>query len=86
MDLLSLILLAAIVAIILILFSDFFRSLMSKLFLFVLNGLGGLILFLLLVYVLGVNIPVTIYTIVIVLIFGLPGLACLLILHYGGMI
>lgn len=71
---------------VLILFSGLLRKMASKLFLFVLNGLGGLILLLILVYVFGVGIPVKAATIAVVLIFGLPGLGCLLILRYGGVI
>jgi hypothetical protein len=86
MELLTLALLAAAALAVVILFSKIIRKLASKFLLFILNGMGGLILLLILVYVFGVEIPIKLATVGAVLIFGLPGLGCLLILHYSGMI
>ncbi|MBM3308843.1 MAG: hypothetical protein FJY77_01185 [Candidatus Altiarchaeales archaeon] len=77
---------AAVIALLFLLFSGFIKNMLSKIFLLVLNSMGGVILLLLLKYVFGVEIPVNPYTLGTVLIFGLPALGTLLILHYGGMI
>jgi hypothetical protein len=76
----------AVIALAVLLFSGFIKNILSKIFLLALNSMGGVILLLLLKYVFGVEIPVNPYTLVAVLIFGLPALGTLLILHYGGMI
>jgi len=84
-----LILAAILVALILAVFFLFFRrikDIASRIFLFILNSMGGVILLLLLKYVFGVEIPLNLATTISVVIFGLPALGCLLILHYMGMI
>ncbi|MDD5111346.1 MAG: pro-sigmaK processing inhibitor BofA family protein [Candidatus Altiarchaeota archaeon] len=73
-------------AVFVFIFSKLIKSILSRLLLFVLNGMGGLILLLILRYVFEVQLPINAYTAAIVLIFGIPGLACLLILLYGGVI
>lgn len=85
-DFIEIAFLTAVAIALVLLFSRLLRNMASKLLLFILNGMGGLILLLILVYVFGVGIPVKLATIAVVLIFGLPGLGCLLILHYGDII
>jgi hypothetical protein len=61
-------------------------KIIPKLFLIVINSIVGLVLLLIIVFVFNASIPLNAYTILVVLIFGLPGLAVLLILNYGGVI
>jgi hypothetical protein len=61
-------------------------KIIPKLFLIVINSIVGIVLLLIIVFVFNASIPLNAYTILVVLIFGLPGLAVLLILNYGGVI
>jgi len=50
------------------------------------NSIVGLIAFLILHYLLNVNIPVTWFTVVVVAFFGVPGLLAIIVLHLGGLL
>jgi inhibitor of the pro-sigma K processing machinery len=62
------------------------KALLAKLLILFLNSLAGLILLFTLNLVFNVGVPVNVFTVVIAGVFGLPGVASLLILRIGGMI
>ena len=61
-------------------------KLLGKLFFFALNSIGGLVILLALNLIFDARIPLNIFTVAIVGIFGLAGIASLLLLKIGGML
>lgn len=62
------------------------KKVMVKLILLALNSIAGIMLFLVVVYMFGIDIPVNVFTLAITAIFGLAGIGTLIVLHFGGMI
>lgn len=50
------------------------------------NSIAGLIAFFILHYLFGVSIPLTLFTLLVVAAFGIPGLLALIVLHLGGLL
>lgn len=53
---------------------------------YIINSVIGIILLLILIHVLGVKIKITLLTLIMATLFGVPGVLFILILHYGGIV
>ena len=62
---------------------DYFIKLFGK---WVINSVVGLVGLLILHYLFGVTVPLTLFTIAIVAAFGVPGLLAVIMLHIGGIV
>jgi hypothetical protein len=62
---------------------DYFVKLFGK---WAFNSIAGLAVLFILHYLFGVSIPITLFTLVAVAAFGIPGLLALIVLHLGGML
>ena len=62
------------------------KKLLTAVIIFVLNSLTGVILLFVLVYGLSFNIPINFYTVLASMLFGVAGVATLMLLLIGGVI
>ncbi|MBM3308842.1 MAG: hypothetical protein FJY77_01180 [Candidatus Altiarchaeales archaeon] len=69
--------------IILVALLDYFVKLFGR---WTINSIVGLITLFILHYVFGVAIPLTLFTIIVVAVFGVPGLLAIIVLNIGGII
>lgn len=64
----------------------FLKKFFSKFIVLVGNSIAGVLMLVGLNLLLGLGIPINIFTLIIAGIFGVPGIACLILLKIGGMI